>query len=362
MVTEYIMKNKDNNVFSFLVNDSKDEVVKITTINNEFKNLEPAFIKTIKEIVHKRRFSSGRMYAEELMNTYGNNNLFSYIDAGLGLSLNDTSWFVPADKDYKWEDYNFYQNEFDRNVTDTALFGKKYHKSGIIMSPEFTTAGMLKKAWVRDDTGIKLYKGGTEVYANGGKEAYAEYYASQLLELLGLNHVHYDLVKLNGEVFCSCLSFTDEKVGFTPTSSLLERESIEKYGLENFEDLMFFDGFIGNLDRHKGNWGVLFENDTNEIIGAAPIFDNGFNYLNLLTLDEYDNFSERNYLTFDRKKPLEQAKEYFRDRHIEGLERIVSASFEQPEFNEFEKYTRKFEEFIKRRSENILEQSLSPYL
>ena len=62
-----------------------------------------------------------------------------------------------------------------------------------------------------------------------------------------------------------------------------------------FADIFFFDAIIFNTDRHLGNFGYLIDNDTNEIVGAAPIFDNGYGLFSLAMYkpghryDEYDD-------------------------------------------------------------------------
>ena len=63
---------------------------------------------------------------------------------------------------------------------------------------------------------------------------------------------------------------------------------------------MFFDGLIGNKDRYLGNFGMLIDNDMNQILGSAPIFDNGASFLNMLTLDELSDYHkiENNYYTY----------------------------------------------------------------
>lgn len=48
-----------------------------------------------------------------------------------------------------------------------------------------------------------------------------------------------------------------------------------------FADIFFFDALICNPDRHLGNFGYLVDNDTNEIVRAAPIFDNGYGLFSL---------------------------------------------------------------------------------
>ena len=62
-----------------------------------------------------------------------------------------------------------------------------------------------------------------------------------------------------------------------------------------FAQIFFFDAIIFNTDRHMGNFGYLIDNDTNEIVGAAPIFDNGYGLFSLAMYrpgqkyDEYDD-------------------------------------------------------------------------
>ncbi|GMB96821.1 hypothetical protein [Helicobacter sp. NHP22-001] len=53
-------------------------------------------------------------------------------------------------------------------------------------------------------------------------------------------------------------------------------------GKQALSDLMLFDAIIGNVDRHLGNLGMLIDNDTNELIKPAPIFDNGRAFINFI--------------------------------------------------------------------------------
>lgn len=44
---------------------------------------------------------------------------------------------------------------------------------------------------------------------------------------------------------------------------------------ERFWDMFVVDCFINNNDRHNGNWGILINNINGELIGLAPVYDNG---------------------------------------------------------------------------------------
>ena len=62
-----------------------------------------------------------------------------------GLSLNDSYWIV-EDPDEKFEDFNLYEHDFLKALSMIAYTG--YGSSpakGFTSSPEFTTAGMLRK-------------------------------------------------------------------------------------------------------------------------------------------------------------------------------------------------------------------------
>jgi serine/threonine protein kinase HipA of HipAB toxin-antitoxin module len=54
-------------------------------------------------------------------------------------------------------------------------------------------------------------------------------------------------------------------------------EGIRENTMKRFWDMFIIDFLIGNHDRNNTNWGVLV-NDYN-IIGLAPVYDNGWAFL-----------------------------------------------------------------------------------
>lgn len=56
--------------------------------------------------------------------------------------------------------------------------------------------------------------------------------------------------------------------------------------------MLVFDVIILNEDRHLGNFGLLIDNQTNEIIAPAPIFDNGLSLLCYAMEDDFKNIDE----------------------------------------------------------------------
>lgn len=220
------------------------------------------------------------------------------IDVCKGLSLNDSYWVVPVGFDGSFSSYNLYENRFSEVLSLIAYTGAGKLSCELTTSPEFTTHGMLRKAWhYIEDDGIYLFKGGTEGAINAGREPYSEFYASQIAEQMGLNAVHYDIVKWKGILASKCKLFTDKNTAYIPAGHIVKRggiveclkfySGISSEALEELRSMLVFDALIYNEDRHFGNFGVLMESQTGRIYAAAPIFDNGVSLFNYAMLDDY---------------------------------------------------------------------------
>jgi hypothetical protein len=59
--------------------------------------------------------------------------------------------------------------------------------------------------------------------------------------------------------------------------------------IERFWDMFVIDAFIGNQDRNNSNWGILFKNDFSELIGLAPVYDNGNAFYNKRDIDTFES-------------------------------------------------------------------------
>ena len=247
----------------------------------------------------RRTVPKHRHYIQMMLGNLGITRMSTQaiIEMCKGLSLNDVYWVVPDSFKGEWKDNNLYTNEFSRTLAVMAFTGgfpgAFNPQKEITTSPEFTTNGMLAKCWRRVNGEVLLYKSGTEGAANTGFEPYSEYYASQIANAMGLYHVSYNLEKFKGRLCSTCPLFTSDKYGYIPAGRLITRD--EALADPRFADIFFFDAIIFNTDRHMGNFGYLIDNDTNEIVGAAPIFDNGYGLFSLAMYrpgqryDEYDD-------------------------------------------------------------------------
>ena len=278
--------------------------VKILWINDAKEHLLPLEMERtdsgVLKWLQKRVIPKNRAYVAEILKTFGLsiNDTKGIIDICKGLSLNDSYWVVPRDFTGTFAQYNLYENRFSEILSLVAYTGIGQSDAAFTTSPELTTNGMLPKAWrFIPGEGIYLYKGGTFGAANTGNEPYSEYYASQVAQAMGLNAVTYELENWKGITASRCKLFTDIDTAYIPIGRIV-REGGLKACLDYYKELgegpyeqiksmLVFDAVIYNEDRHFGNFGVLRDNHSGEIIGAAPVFDNGLSLFNFAMPDDF---------------------------------------------------------------------------
>jgi hypothetical protein len=136
-------------------------------------------------------------------------------------------------------------------------------------------------------------------YSNG---CFSEYLGCQIYEIIGVpvqkTLLGTFMVKGREKIVVACRDFTkpgvvlqdfaslknqmidSERGGYgTELADILqtfeEQTAIGKTALsERFWDMFIVDAFIGNWDRHNGNWGFLYDTATDEI-ALAPVYDCG---------------------------------------------------------------------------------------
>lgn len=291
-----------------------------------------------------------------------------------GLSLNDCYWVVEEGFNGTFADFNLYEHDFVKVLSLIAYTGYGSSRAaGFSSSPEFTTSGMLRKGWRRMGGKVLLYKGGTSGAANTGNEPYSEYYASQIAERMGLNHVEYGLSKWKGCLCSTCELFCDIGHSYVPIYRFVENATLRTVaeflrGLgdayyEPFTDMLIFDALIYNEDRHFGNFGLMVDNRTNEPCAFAPLFDHGislFNYAmqdDLADLDAYARTRSSSYGV-----PFENiVAEFIAPRHREQLRRMIGFRFENgSKYRLPSKRLRAIEKHLQKRVQALLELAEKP--
>lgn len=306
MGQEYMLRLYDTDMLAFDLSEQGIEglKVKILWINDAKEHLLPLEMERtdsgVLKWLQKRVIPKNRAYVAEILKTFGLsiNDTKGIIDICKGLSLNDSYWVVPRDFTGTFAQYNLYENRFSEILSLVAYTGIGQSDAAFTTSPELTTNGMLPKAWrFIPGEGIYLYKGGTFGAANTGNEPYSEYYASQVAQAMGLNAVTYELENWKGITASRCKLFTDIDTAYIPIGRIV-REGRLKACLDYYKELgegpyeqvksmLVFDAVIYNEDRHFGNFGVLRDNHSGEIIGAAPVFDNGLSLFNFAMPDDF---------------------------------------------------------------------------
>jgi len=281
----------------------------ILSTNTEQKHLLPIDLSlldtNIIKWLRRRVIPKNRTFVEEILKTLhlSVNNTKGIIDVCKGLSLNDSYWIVPQGFDGTFEQYNLYHNRFSEILSLVAYTGIGQTHEAFTTSPELTTNGMLPKAWrLIDNDGIYLYKGGTSGAANTGNEPFSEYYACQIAHSMGLNTVTYDLENWKGILASKCKLFTDIDTAYVSIGRIVRTGGLracmdyyDKLGntfAESVRSMLVFDAVIYNEDRHFGNFGLLRDNHSGEIIAPAPLFDHGLSLFNFAMQDDIANLDE----------------------------------------------------------------------
>ena len=368
----YTLKIYDKELATFELTQKPLEgfCCQIISVNEDYRYLLPLGMSADGEGVlawlKSRVIPQNREFVDKILSVYGltHNNIPGIIQLCKGLSLNDSYWITEPDFKGKFANYNLFENSFYKALSLIAYTGYGSVKpSGFSSSPEFTTNGMLRKGWRRMDGRIKLYKGGTSGAANTGNEPYSEFYASQIAEVMELDHVSYTLSKWKGTLCCVCELFTDIDHSFVPmwrfckTRSIKEvAEYLRKLGDKYFEafcDMMIFDALIYNTDRHLNNFGLMIDNKTNQPYAFAPIFDNGlslFNYAMKEDFADLETYAKSRLSAFDVSFD-EIAGEFITSRQKEKLRRLHGFRFTRHNrYNLPASRLKALEKFIQQRS------------
>lgn len=308
MEQAYVLRLYDTDLLSFSLSEQGIEGLKaqIHSIDEEDRALFPLDLELtddgLVKWLQRRVIPKNRAYVAEILKTFGLsvNDTKGIIDVCKGLSLNDSYWVVPQGFTGTFAQYNLYENRFSEILSLVAYTGIGQSDAAFTTSPELTTNGMLPKAWrFIDGEGIYLYKGGTFGAANTGNEPYSEFYASQVAQAMGLDAVAYELENWKGILASRCKLFTDINTAYIPIGRIVRegglKACLEYYrqlgpeAYEQIKSMLVFDAMIYNEDRHFGNFGVLRDNHTGKVTGAAPVFDNGMSLFNFAMPEDFQD-------------------------------------------------------------------------
>lgn len=212
------------------------------------------------------------------------------IEKCLGLSLSDTYWIRPKDSSLCWKDVNFFENPFSRDVGEILFGGNVAGREIDLMSPDNTSDGWLGKRWFISEGKRYLMKGGSGATR---QEPYNEVIASRIARRLNIPHVEYALHMQEGNPCCVCEDFISRNTDYVSawyvmrTAKRANHVSLynhyvnccKELGIADIEayiaQQIVLDYIIANEDRHQGNFGIIRNAQTLEVLSPAPIFDSG---------------------------------------------------------------------------------------
>lgn len=277
--TEYVLLNKDTPLLTFTCTRTEFDEPEFTE-REWLSDLRPIGYQNLEGFLERRKAPKHRKHIEALLERYGCADLEGFLQVTHALSLNDTFWVKLADSTAKWADVSLYRNEFNELISEAAFDGTISETDLSSTSPEFGTDGHYAKCWVREGKDIFLYKSGSALHEI---EPLSEYLASQLAAILCPDAVPYDLAYHHDRLVSKCALFTSEQTGLAKAAAIFQGERtmpallgyFASVGSEDaFRRMCVLDALTFNPDRHYGNFGILFDTDTMQPLGMAPVFDN----------------------------------------------------------------------------------------
>lgn len=255
----------------------------------------------------RRAIPASRHQIQQLLDSLNLNSTLELAEENFGLSLSDRYWINDSKNPLKWEDVNFFDNDFTDDLGMLTL-GQESSGNPNLMSPNSTLGGDLNKKWKIVNGKRFLVKGGT---GSTRQEVLNEVVATALYDrLLSRNdYIPYFLFEEKGRIYSACENMLgqDEELvtAYDVLSTRKKPDSMSDYdflvdtykslGLNNVEEglakMFTCDYILANQDRHWRNFGVIRNVETLEFTRLAPIFDNGTSLwchaYNILAEDSY---------------------------------------------------------------------------
>lgn len=224
------------------------------------------------------------------------------LNKAFGLSLSDQYWLKPVNSNITYNDVNFFDNDFEFAEFMEASLSKNSKtivSKESLKTPNNTTDGMLRKAWIIENNIRYLLKGG---YKSEILQPFNEVLASEICERLGFNHVKYTIDTYKDMVVSKCPCFINKDTELITCHQIINNmirhndykdyenyiKMLEDNGINNprekIENMFILDYLIMNEDRHLNNFGIIRDVNTLKWIDVAPIFDNGQS----LNIEYYD--------------------------------------------------------------------------
>lgn len=305
----YFLMNKNNVIAAFDEKPATAFSDELQLFETERIGTMPIGFEDINTWLNSRKSSKHNAHLQKLMRQIGCDDNKGFIKTTHAATINDTFWIRSDRETLTWEQISLYSNQFTETISRLAFEGVGLYVADFSStSPELACEGSFRKCFRNEkqrgcfDSDIFIYKRGNEY--GQGLEPYCEMLASEIAAVISPeNYVPYQTVMLHDKLASKCNLFTNEQYGYASFSKMMKANGLQDVfdffdqigASQAFREMLVVDSLCFNQDRHAGNYGVLFNNDSLEITGMAPIFDLNLSMLPYVSMNDFENIGDKLY-------------------------------------------------------------------
>ena len=210
------------------------------------------------------------------------------------MCLTDVFWVCRKWENIRYEDICLYDHSLSDAFVDFSLRGKALSaenseliKNGDWVS-DLSTSGVAAKAWIRNNDGFVLLKGGDEY------EVQAELLASRIARHFKADQVMYEPDIYDGVQVSQSMIMTSVEKGIVPAEHVsiyaanhdtTLKDIVDRHDRYGYHMMNIIDYLVGNTDRHWGNWGFWVTSRDNRLGKLHPLMDFNRSFRSYDTLD-----------------------------------------------------------------------------
>ena len=308
-MARYVLMNKNAPVLAFEYDTEAHAATRITCIENPeyapvglFDQRGNVSRRDLNDWWRHRAIPASRAQIGRLLENLKLESTIVLAEKSFGLSLSDRYWINDEDNPQRWDDINFFDNDF----TDDLGFLTLGQDSGgsspdapdysrvNLSSPNGTLGGDLLKKWKISDGRRVLLKAGVGAF---NQEPYNEVLATALHGrcMAPGEFTPYELVEDARRIYSACDNFLGPDEELVPAYDVIRAVKkpnglsdlqllVKRYGdlgldagyaMEQLAKMFTCDFVLANRDRHYRNFGVIRNVETLEVTRIAPVFDTG---------------------------------------------------------------------------------------
>ena len=241
-MAKYVLMNKDTEVMVVEQDDKTYKFIAILELINiayapfVIKNAIASFpektLDKINQWFRYRIIPNSRENKYELLKNIDVESSEELANKHFALSLSDQYWLKPIHSSITWKNINYFTNDYDSHEFFDANYGNNAYITltkkittalSSLETPNNTTAGQLKKAWIKINEENYLYKASASLY---NFDPINEVIASMICEILEVPYIPYELKTIQNKrqntLVSVCKCIINENQEIIPAYELIE--------------------------------------------------------------------------------------------------------------------------------------------